>query len=134
MSEQDQGEMEVRKKEELQSSEGTREGTYFRPPVDIYETDEAITVLADTPGCDPDNFEINLEDNRLTIMAATDELEDRWEPVYGEYRSGHFLREFQLGKTIDREKISAHFDGGVLEVRLPKNQKAKRRKIEIETG
>ncbi|MFB6351908.1 MAG: Hsp20/alpha crystallin family protein, partial [Bradymonadaceae bacterium] len=74
MSEQTTGEMEVRQKDELESSEGTREGTYFRPPVDIYETDDAITVMADAPGCDPDDFEINLEDSRLAILAATEEL------------------------------------------------------------
>ncbi len=130
----DQGEMEVRKKDELQSAEGTREGRYFRPPVDIHETDEAITLMADVPGCDPDDFEINLQDSRLTIMAATGELGEQWEPVYSEYRQGHFLREFELGKTIDRSNISAHFDNGVLEVRLPKVEEAQTRKIEIQSG
>ncbi|MFB6351909.1 MAG: Hsp20/alpha crystallin family protein, partial [Bradymonadaceae bacterium] len=62
------------------------------------------------------------------------EMREAMVEVYGEYRDGHFLREFQLGKTIDREKISAHFDNGVLELRLPKKDQARRRKIEIETG
>jgi HSP20 family protein len=130
----EQGEMEVRKKDELQSAEGTHEGSYFRPPVDIHETDEAITLMADVPGCDPDDFDINLQDNRLTIMAAKRDMGEQWEPVYEEYREGHYLREFQLGKTIDQSDISAHFDNGVLEVRLPKVDEARTRKIEIETG
>lgn len=130
----EEGQMEVRKKKELESGEGTREGVYFRPPVDIYETDEAITVMADVPGCDPENFDVNLEDSRLTILAETSGLEERWEPVYDEYREGHFLREFRLGKDIDRAGISATFNNGVLELTLPKTEQAKTRKIEIQTG
>ena len=130
----DQGEMEVTQKEELQSGEGTREGAYFRPEVDIYESDEAITVLADVPGCAPDDFEINLEDSRLTILAETGGLEERWKPAYREYREGHFLREFRLGKKIDQSNISAHLTNGVLELHLPKREEAKTKKIEIQTG
>ena len=77
MSEQ-KGEMEVREKTEIQEGEGTRQGAYFQPPVDIWESDEVLTVRADVPGCDPEDFEINRNDNRLTITATTGHLEDRW--------------------------------------------------------
>ena len=126
-------EMEVRQKTEVQSGEGTRQGAYFQPPVDIWESDETITLRADVPGCDPEDFEINLNENRLTITAATSPIEENWEPVYGEYREGHFLREFRLGKEIDRSGISAQLTNGVLEVTLPKVESEEPRKIEIET-
>jgi len=127
-------ELEVRDRSELQRGEGTRGGTYFRPPVDIYENGDKLTVKADMPGCDPDHFDVNLEENRLTITAPNRARDDSWDPVYEEYREGHFYREFQLGKTIDRENITASVDNGVLTVELPKQQTAKRRKIDIEEG
>lgn len=129
----DGDEMEVRDKTELER-EGTRSGRYFSPPVDIYENDDQLTLLADVPGCDPDNFDISLADNRLTITAATEPTTDNWEPVYREYGEGHFMREFRLGKEIDQSGITAKFDNGVLRVTLPKSRQSKTRKIEIETG
>lgn len=127
-------ELDVRDRSEVQRGEGTREGTYFRPPVDIYENGDELTVKADMPGCDPDEFEVNLEDSRLTIAAPNRARDDSWDPVYEEYREGHFYREFQLGKTIDRSNISASFDNGVLTVHLPKQQNSRSRTIEIEEG
>lgn len=131
-------EMEVREKQELQGREGTRSGTYFRPAVDIFETDQNLMIKADIPGCNPDDVEVNLEDNRLTLTAPTggmnDAGADRWEQVYGEYREGHFLREFRLGKSIDRNNITAEMNNGVLELTLPKAEQAKPKKIEVSTG
>jgi len=133
-STRDGDELEVKQRDELQSGEGMREGTYFRPPVDIFETDDELTLTADMPGCDPDEFDINLEDNRLTITAPNRGRNDSWEPVYEEYREGHFYREFQVGRSIDRKNITASFDDGVLTVHLPKSDGAKSRTIEIEEG
>lgn len=130
----DGDELEVKQRDQVQDREGTREGPYFRPPVDIFETDDELTLTADMPGCDPDEFEVNLEENRLTITAPNRARDESWEPVYEEYREGHFFREFQVGQSIDRANITASFDNGVLTVHLPKVERTKRRKIEIEEG
>lgn len=127
--------MKVRKKTELEDQqEGTREGRYFRPDVDIWEDDEALFITADVPGCASDDIDVNLEKNRLTISAHSRPMEGDWEPVYGEFRDGHFLREFRLGKAIDQEGIQAHLSDGVLELTLPKSSQSGPRRIEIETG
>lgn len=124
----------VHEKEELDTEEGTRPGRYYKPAVDIFETEDALTLVADVPGADPDNFDIDLRDSMLTISASTAGAEDRWKPVYAEYQPGHFWRRFRLGQQIDQSKISANLEDGVLELTLPKVEKARPRKIEVEVG
>lgn len=127
------GELSVHEKQALQGGEGTREGVYFKPDVDIFETDEALMVVADVPGTKKEEVEIDLRDNMLTITGAvaTDDFQDPWKPVYTEYRTGHFMRQFRLGQNIDQAKISASLEDGVLRLTLPKADSAVPRKIEV---
>jgi HSP20 family protein len=127
-------ELTVRNKEELQAEEGTREGIYFKPAVDIYETDKALVVLADVPGCKANDFEIDVRDNLLTLTGMVSPVDDRWTPLYQEYRTGHFMREFRLGQQIDQSKISAELNDGVLKLTLPKAESAQPRKIKVKTA
>lgn len=128
-------ELQVRQKEELQNEEGTREGIYFKPDVDIFETDQALMVIADLPGATSENIEIDLRDNLLTLTAAVeDKLDGSWRPAYAEYRTGHFMRQFRLGQNIDQAEISASVNDGVLHLTLPKAESAQPRKIEVRTG
>lgn len=128
------GELSVRQKEELQTQEGTHEGIYFKPDVDIYETDKALTVVADLPGTTGDDIDIDLRENKLTITATVDDVEDRWRPLYTEYRTGHFMRQFQLGQNIDQDKITAQISDGVLRLTLPKSENARPRRIEVSSS
>ncbi len=129
------GELQTRQKEELQGGEGTREGTYFKPDVDIYETDKALMVVADLPGTNADDIEIDLRENTLTLTGLVDTgLQDNWQPLYTEYRTGHFMRQFRLGRHIDQSNISAEFNDGVLHLTLPKAEDAVPRKIEVTTS
>lgn len=126
--------IQVREKQELTNEEGTREGPYFKPAVDIYETDDALTVKADVPGARPEDFDIDLREDVLTIQATTGDVESRWNRVYEEYRTGNFMRQFRLGQNIDQKEISASIENGVLNLTLPKAERAKPRKIEVKTG
>ncbi|TXD36652.1 Hsp20/alpha crystallin family protein [Lujinxingia vulgaris] len=127
-------EIAVHHKEELQEAEGTREGSYFRPNVDIYETSKALTLVADVPGTAAEDFEIDLRDNLLTIVGSVREVDPSWQPLYSEYRVGHFMRQFRVGQQIDQTKISAEITDGVLKLTLPKAESAKPRKIEVRTA
>ncbi len=130
----DDKELKVHEKEQLQNGEGTRQGNYFKPDVDIYETDDALMVIADLPGTSPEDIDIDLRDNRLTLTGAVDTGDyDNWEPLYAEYRTGHFSRQFRLGQHIDQSEISAKLDEGVLRLTLPKADSATPRKIEVST-
>ncbi|MCP4602974.1 MAG: Hsp20/alpha crystallin family protein [Proteobacteria bacterium] len=128
-------EIAIREKQQIKKEEGepTRAGVYYSPRVDIYETDEAITLLADLPGVDKNVLDIDVEDQRLTITGLVKKTEDRFNPVYEEYGIGGYTRNFQLGDTIDQTKINASLKDGVLTLVLPKADRLRPRKIEIAT-
>ena len=125
-------ELQVHQKEALQNGEGTREGLYFKPQVDIFESNESLMVVADLPGTSAEDVEIDLRDNLLTLTGVVNtQWGDNWEPLYQEYRSGHFTRQFRLGQQIDQSKITAKMTDGVLRLELPKAERAVPRKIEV---
>ena len=112
----------------------TRDETrYVAPPVDIFETEEAIVVIADLPGVDKDGVDIRVEDDILTIKGKANYI-----PPAGMLRSefsldGYF-RQFQLSDEVDQEKISAESKNGVLTINLPKAEKTKPKQIKIKLG
>jgi len=129
-------EISVREKEALKKNDGepTRQGVYYSPSVDIFETEDAITLLADLPGVDKDDLNINVEDRQLTITGLVKEPEERFQSVYREYGIGGYTRSFRLGDTIDQTKINAALKDGVLTLELPKADRLKPRTIEIATS
>ena len=126
-------EIAVREKEAIQQEDGepTQTGVYYSPAVDIYETEEAITLSADLPGVDKDGLDINVEDRQLTITGLVKEPEERLQQIYSEYGVGGYMRSFRLGDTIDQTKIDASLKDGVLTLVLPKADRLKPRKIEV---
>lgn len=115
--------------------EQTRPGPVYSPAVDIFETDTAITVLADMPGVKPDQLEIDLRDSVLTLKGRVSPLMAANEvDVLREYEAGTFFRQFTLSETIDQAKIDAHLSDGVLRLELPKVERAKPRQIMVRTG
>jgi HSP20 family protein len=127
-------EMELKKKKEVQPSagEGTRPGPVFVPAVDILENANEIVVLADMPGVDSKNVDIDLKENQLTIRGRIDPLVGEKEaPLYSEFAWGDYFRTFTLSEVIDQEKITAKMDQGVLRLTLSKVEKVKPRKITV---
>lgn len=116
-------------------AEQTKPGPTFTPMVDIFETPRNLTVVADMPGVQADNLSIDLHDNILSLTGAVKTPEkDEERDVYREYRTGQYVREFSLGKSIDKAKIEAELTEGVLRLILPKAEEAKPRKIEVKSG
>lgn len=115
--------------------ENTHAGPVYTPAVDIFETDRAITVLADMPGVQASNLTIDLRENVLTLVGRVVSLESTKETVVlREHRSGTFMRQFTLAETIDQTKIDAQLNDGVLRLELPKVEKAKPRQIAVRTA
>ncbi|HSM90271.1 MAG TPA: Hsp20/alpha crystallin family protein, partial [Desulfobacterales bacterium] len=103
--------------------------------VDIFETDQAITLLADIPGVKPEKLNIDLRDNILTITGDVDRLQTADEELLVmEYETGRYYRQFTLSEVIDQTKIDAKLNLGVLRLSLPKVAKAAPRKIAITAG
>ena len=129
-------EMQLQEKREVEkeSGESTRPGSFFVPAVDIFENGNEITVLADMPGVDGKRVDIDLRKNTLTIQGRIGRQEGEEETsVYREFNWGDYYRQFTISDVIDRNKITAKMDQGVLRLRLPKAEKAKPQKIRVST-
>jgi HSP20 family protein len=132
----DSKEIKVKEKQEVTTpAEQTIPGLVFTPEVDIFETDQAITLLADIPGVKPEKLNIDLRDNILTITGDVDRLQAADEELLVmEYETGRYYRQFTLSEVIDQTKIDAKLNLGVLRLSLPKVAKAAPRKIAITAG
>jgi len=128
-------EMAPRQKQELTGAESTRPGLVFTPAIDIFETEAAITVIADMPGVRPDGLGIDLRENVLSIEGqVADVRRENEQELLREYETGSFRREFRLTNLINQDKIDASLNDGVLRLTLPKAEAARPRKIEVRTG
>ncbi|MGB8994878.1 MAG: Hsp20/alpha crystallin family protein [Pseudonocardiaceae bacterium] len=113
-------------------------GTTSRPavmPMDAYRVGEQFVVQFDLPGVNPSSIDLDVERNVLTVKAERiPSYGDDVELQVAERPRGVFSRQLFLGDTLDTDRIEAHYDAGVLTLRLPIAEKAKPRKIEITGG
>jgi len=130
MSDKNQQMEPLQKKELEHTAEATRTGVYYEPPVDIYETPDALHLVADMPGVASDGIEIDLREGVLTLLGRQSPV-DEGHVSYREFRPGNWYRRFTLSEAIDQERIAANLSNGVLTVDLPKTEKVKPRKIQV---
>jgi HSP20 family protein len=106
------------------------------PSMDLVETDSHFVLRADLPGLSEGDVAIELEDNVLTVSGERKaEHEEKNEGFYRLERSfGQFRRSLTLPDGVDAGGISARFDKGVLEVRIPKPEERKPRRVAIQVG
>ncbi len=125
--------LEVQEKKELVGKEEkTVPARYYIPNTDIFESDDALTVVMEMPGVERKDIDIRLEGDVLRVEGRIDFTKyDEMEPVYTEYNVGHYARAFTLSDKIDQEKISAELDDGVLTLTLQKAKEAMPRRIAI---
>jgi HSP20 family protein len=112
-------------------------GTAARPaamPMDAWQEDQEFVVAFDLPGVDLDSVDLDVERNVLTVRAERpDPAGKDTELIASERPRGVFSRQLILGDTLDAANVMATYDGGVLTLRIPVAEKAKPRKIQIET-
>ena len=118
--------------EETAGREVTRQPERFAvPPVDIYETEDGLVVLADLPGVAKEGLSVQVEQGILTI-------EGRQQPgnsgdlLHREFSLAPFFRQFRIAEQIDTARIRAALKNGVLTLELPKAEAAKPRQIPID--
>jgi HSP20 family protein len=132
----DTKELKVRGKQELATpAEQTKPGLVFTPNVDIFETEKAITLLVDMPGVRPDDLNVDLRDDTLTLTGdVSPGLTTPGEKISVEYQIGRYYRQFSLSEVIAQDKIDANLSDGVLRLTLPKVEKATPRRISVQAG
>jgi HSP20 family protein len=113
-------------------------GTTTRPavmPMDAYRAGNEYVVQFDLPGVAPDSIDLDVERNVLTVKAERSlDFDEGAEVQVTERPRGVFSRQLFLGDTLDADNIKAHYDAGVLTLRLPIAEQAKPRKIAISSG
>ena len=133
MAEQRQQELAVRERREAATrEERTVPGRFYVPPADVWETEDALAVAMEVPGVARDAVTIELKDDVLRVEARVDPAKyEGLEPVYTEYGVGHWARAFALPDKVDRGRIEARLEDGVLTLTLPKAAEARPRRIAL---
>jgi HSP20 family protein len=113
--------------------EGLRTGMWT-PAVDIYENNEFVVVKAELPGVEKDRISVEVKEGILTLRGERGFDRELKEESYHrvERAYGSFHRSFSLPVSVDQEKVTARFQDGVLEVKLPKKVQAKPKQIEVD--
>ena len=106
------------------------------PPVDVFENENAITLLADLPGVPRDRLHVRVDGENLLLEAeaTTTSGPDNMQLVYGEAQVPLYRRQFTLSRELDTSRIEAQLRDGVLRLTIPKAEDAKPRRIQVQVG
>lgn len=112
---------------------GSDLGSWY-PAVDLSESETAFNMMVELPGMTKDDVKITLNDNMVTLRgekkASSESKKENWHQVERTY--GAFERSFQLSTPVDKTKVNAKFENGVLTVTLPKSEESRPREISID--
>lgn len=112
-----------------------RNQPFVVPPVDVYEDESGITLLADLPGVSRDRLGVRVDGDSLVLEATASTAQpDNMQLIYGEAQFPSYRREFTLSRELDASRIEASLKDGVLKLAIPKLEEAKPRRIEVRVG
>jgi len=110
--------------------------TAFAPPVDIYEDEHNITLKLEVPGIDEKDIDVSVENSTLTVHGERkiekEEKEENFRRIERQY--GSFTRSFTLPSSVDSGQVSAHYDKGILKIKVAKKAEAKPKQIKVNVG
>jgi HSP20 family protein len=112
-------------------------GTTNRPvvmPMDAWREGDRFVIELDMPGVSPESIDLDVERNVLTVSAERVSRNGDWEMLASERPRGRFSRQLVLGDNLDLERIEASYQGGVVRLTVPVAEKAKPRKIQLNTA
>jgi HSP20 family protein len=112
------------------------DGGAWAPALDVQETSDGYTIKASLPGVKPEGVNIQYQRGMLTISGSTSDEQTREQVGYHirERRSGRFSRSLSLPDVVDADHAAATFEHGVLELRMPRAEASKPRRIEVHAG
>lgn len=115
--------------------ERVSEAPSLAPPTDIYETKDAVIMLLDMPGADPETLNVTLEQRVLAVSARSISTTPQgYTPVLVEYEDGNYERSFTLSDLVDEDHIDAVLKDGVLRLTLPKVTPGPPKKITVKSA
>lgn len=114
---------------------GNAPQAFVVPPVDVFENENAITLLADLPGVPREQLHVRVDgDNLLLEATAVTSGPENMELVYGEAQCPAYRRQFTLSRELDASRIEAQLRDGVLRLTIPKAEEARPRRIQVQAG
>ena len=105
----------------------------FRLPLDVYTTPSEIVLSANVPGLKPEEVEVTLEGDTLSIRGEFKPPMDNVDYIFQERPFGKFSRTLTINVPVNHEKVEAGFENGVLTITLPKAEAARPKTIKVET-
>ena len=103
-------------------------------PMDLFRSGDHYVLLADLPGIDPGSVDVSVDNGTLTIRAErSGRTDESAEWLASERFTGSYMRQLSLGEGIDAERIAATYENGVLTVTIPMAEKAKPRRIRVDS-
>lgn len=108
-----------------------RRGKALRPPIDVYTTPEDIVIVASLPGLTPDEVDISIEGDTLTIRGELRPPLENVDYLIQERTSGPFSRSLTLNVPVEADKAEAVFENGLLTLTLPKAEETKPKAIKV---
>jgi HSP20 family protein len=128
-------ELQTTNRQEPQARSGDgqdRDRPFVVPPVDVYEDEAGITLLADLPGVSRERLGVRVDGESLVLEATASTAQpEGMQLVYGEAQVPSYRREFTLSRELDASRIEASLKDGVLRLAIPKLEEAKPRRIEV---
>ena len=106
------------------------------PAVDVSETKDAIFVKAEVPGMDPKDIDLSLSGDMLVIKGEKKEEKEEQDENFHrvEMRRGSFSRAIRIPVPVDKDKIEAKYENGILKIKLPKTEDTKPKQIEVKVS
>ena len=106
------------------------------PSIDVSEDEEKVMVSAELPKCKPENIDINVSGRLLSISGEKKQSEEKKEKgyYYCESSFGSFRRDVNIPSEVDADKIEATYKDGILDIHMPKAEKAKAKKIKVKSS
>jgi HSP20 family protein len=115
------------------STVGNGHSSTWLPAVDVWETDKELVLSFDLPGIPEDKIAVELDDNVLTVTGERERIQERSEDRFYRFerRFGQFSRSVTLPSGVKEDQIKADYKDGVLEIRVPKPEEPKPKRIHI---
>jgi len=122
----------TQKDQRVATVDQNRERDYVLPPVNIFETKEGYVLEAEMPGVPKEGLEITLEGNEITIVGHRRDSSLGGTALFGECSGADYRRVFELDPAVDTSRVTARMEQGILTLTLPKSERVKPRKIQVE--
>jgi len=127
-------ELEKREKQEVGTTAAEQlkhSGQAYSPDVDIYVSDDEALFVVELPGVNKGDVTIEVDETESLVIRGRTGHKESENAVLRQYRVGDYYRAFQLSDDYDKDKIAAKLENGLLEIRIPKREEAKPKRIEI---